>query len=470
MIVNQIFLAVALIRLAELDAGCADLAIGEVCKNRVYGMLPSSLLTAITAVTGILASLVLPPIGYLVDKSGYRRGVGVVTSIVVLGCAASNLILSVDTWFLVMMISIVSTVFYFVHLMIMYSYLPELDEDDAKLTAYNGTFLAIRSIVMIPVLPAVLGLGILYKGDVAFVEDDTGNTAGTTIEFDVALAKISQILTLTLAAMGFFNTFWNGLKPREPMKKSKGDKSSPLATARMIYRDYPSLFWFCLAVIPFSNTIMSFAGIALTFMTTFLKMGAVQVLLVIAIFTTCGVVGSKVHPFIARRINLLNDIKLNMCLWMVASLVTGVLVNSPSRKMIFIVLSSFWGFIFGWAVPSMRSLYITIIPEGQNAEFMGIYVLISSGVIWLPPLLFTILNEVGVQMNEIMALSTNVFALALFFVLMMDPYDKAVADAKQNGGGDEENGRKLLTTQVVDVVERVSTTSEDGIIEGDVQL
>ena len=51
MIVNQIFLAVALLRLGERAAGCEEIELGpgEQCMNRVYGMRPSSLLTILVS-------------------------------------------------------------------------------------------------------------------------------------------------------------------------------------------------------------------------------------------------------------------------------------------------------------------------------------------------------------------------------------------------------------------------------------
>ena len=141
------------------------------------------------------------------------------------------------------MTSIVNSVFYFMHITIMYSYLPELDDDNEKITVYNGTFLAIRALVMIPILPTVLGIGAIIYGSSGFVEDEEGNRTSTTIDFDVALARISQAISLVLAGIGFFKTFWNGLKYRPATNKRNDDKDSPLATAVRIYRDYPALFW-----------------------------------------------------------------------------------------------------------------------------------------------------------------------------------------------------------------------------------
>jgi len=427
-IVNQIFLAVALLRLAVRSAGCEDLGVGEECSNRVYGMRPGSLLTTMTAVTGILSSIVLPPIGALIDRSSYRRGAGIVTATFVVANSATNLIISENTWFIVLMLTVVGTLAYFIHLMVMYSYVPELTDDVEKLTTYNGTYIAIRTAVMAPVLPTVLGLAYLINQRGKKVEM-------RSLEFDVLLAKTSQVICLVLSSIFFFLTFWKGLKMRPPkiQEESTKNKAKIIETAKDIYTKNPSLFWYLLALIPLANTAMAFASITLTFMTAFLDMDSSFIAMTILIFTLSGIVGSKIHPLIAKKINLMNDLKINVLCWIALCVGTGLLVNNSGKRNLFIGLSVLWGMIFGWAVPSMRTVYITLIPQGQEAEYMGIYILFSGGFVWLPPLLFTILNELGIAMNEIIIIASSLFVITLILLLKVGDYEKAVENAKTLG-------------------------------------
>lgn len=425
MIVNQLFLIVALLRLAERDAGCEEVEDSGGCANRVHGMKPSSLLTTITSVTGLLASLVLPPIGALIDRSSFRRGVGMISAMILLIISGTNLIISQETWFIVLVLTVVGTLVYFIHLTVMYSYVPELTENIQRLTSYNGTYVAIRTAVMVPILPLVIGIAFLFNGNPPKFEMGS-------LEFDVMVAKISQIICLVLTSICFTMTFWRGLKSRPPKAQAIIDekKIKIHETGLAIWKENRPLFWYLIALIPLSNTTMAFASIAVTFVTSFLGMDSVQIALTILLFSFFGVVGSKVHPLIAKRINLMNDLKLNVLCWIILLVATGLVVNSSERKTLFFFATVIWGFTFGWAVPSMRTVYITLIPSGQEAEYMGIYLLFSGGFVWFPPLLFTILNEVGVAMNIIMIIFSSLFVVTLFFLFMVGDYGKAVENAK----------------------------------------
>lgn len=456
-IVNQLFLVVALLRLAERAAGCEEVEDSRGCPNRTHGMKPSSLLTTITAVTGLLASLVLPPLGALIDRSSFRRSVGMISAVILVIVSGTNLILSEDTWFIVLVLTVVGTLVYFIHLTVLYSYVPELTDDIQKLTSYNGTYIAIRTAVMVPILPLVIGLTFLFNGNPPKFEMGS-------VEFDVRLAKISQIICLVLVCISFTMTFWRGLKSRPSKTQAMIDekKIKIHETGVAIWKENRPLFWYLIALLPLSNTLMAFASIAITFVTSFLGMDGVQIALTILLFSFFGVLGSKVHPLIAKRINLMNDLKLIVTCWIALLVVTGLVVNSQERKTLFLFATVIWGFAFGWAVPSMRTVYITLIPSGQEAEYMGIYMLFSGGFVWFPPLLFTILNEVGIAMNIIVVIFSSVFVITLFFLFMVGDYEKAVENAKILSK-DEDQSEKA--TVPVDKINDASQSNEENDIE-----
>jgi hypothetical protein len=66
---------------------------------------------------------------------------------------------------------------------------------------------------------------------------------------------------------------------------------------------------------------------------------------------------------------------------------------------------------------------------------MGIYIFSGSVLAWLPPLLFTLLNEFGISMNIGLA-SLNVFFVGGFALLyMIGDYDEALILAQNENGG-----------------------------------
>ena len=74
-------------------------------------------------------------------------------------------------------------------------------------------------------------------------------------------------------------------------------------------------------------------------------------------------------------------------------------------------------------------LSVAIIPPGQSSEYMGIYLFFGAILTWLPPLIYTSLNEAGVS-QRIGVASLNIFFLiGLFSYIMMGNYRAAVEAA-----------------------------------------
>jgi hypothetical protein len=87
---------------------------------------------------------------------------------------------------------------------------------------------------------------------------------------------------------------------------------------------------------------------------------------------------------------------------------------------------------------------LLVLPPDQNAELMGIYIFFRQVLSWLPPLVFTILNERGVEQRY------GILTLTIYFVLsflsciqiLRSKPDVRIADDEQNGsnGGGGRNG------------------------------
>mmetsp|Transcript_40819 Transcript_40819/g.73583 ORF Transcript_40819/g.73583 Transcript_40819/m.73583 type:complete len:121 (+) Transcript_40819:2-364(+) len=86
-----------------------------------------------------------------------------------------------------------------------------------------------------------------------------------------------------------------------------------------------------------------------------------------------------------------------------------------------------WGICLAWLHPTHASLYCTIIPRGQESELMGIYIFSGSVLAWLPPFLFSFLNEIGASMSIGLASLNLFFAGGFIFLLMIGDYNEAVA-------------------------------------------
>ena len=89
-----------------------------------------------------------------------------------------------------------------------------------------------------------------------------------------------------------------------------------------------------------------------------------------------------------------------------------------------------WGLALGWTFPTEKTLYVTVIPRGQEAELMGTYICACQVLSWRPPLVFSMLNEAGDSMR-LGVTSLAVFMFISFLILfLVGDYEEAVAHAK----------------------------------------
>jgi MFS-type transporter involved in bile tolerance (Atg22 family) len=92
--------------------------------------------------------------------------------------------------------------------------------------------------------------------------------------------------------------------------------------------------------------------------------------------------------------------------------------------------AAIWGLSTGWVYPTEKVLYCTIIPKGQEAELMGVYICACQILSWLPPLVFTIMNESGISMR-IGLLTLNAYFLISFVILFfVGDYQAALEHAQ----------------------------------------
>ena len=87
------------------------------------------------------------------------------------------------------------------------------------------------------------------------------------------------------------------------------------------------------------------------------------------------------------------------------------------------------------------------MPKGRETQFMGIYMFFTHGLVWLPPLLFTILNEAGMAMNWILMLGLVPFALALLLLTKVGKYEDAVENVKKQAAIDDAEEELKKTAQ-----------------------
>ena len=411
------FLASAIVILATKEAGCPKK--GD-CEKSVYGLRPSSLLPVATIIVSLIIAFFMPIFGAIVDYSRYRKTVGLVTSILICLFLGLQLMISQDTWFLVYLFECAGGFFVSVHTTVTLAYLPELTEEEKEITHYISRFTLLQYIFQSFFLVLVVGISRRINA-----EPET-------------TARIAAAASLGITGL-LFTYAWIYLFRKRPALSTVPEGSNLLTsgfrkvvrTCRLIFKDYRPLFWFMLSLVTApdagSGVLIS---IAVTFMTSFLKMTPIQVGIAAVTMLLCTAIGGFFYKYLAKFFNPLHSFRLCLLSFAVSVMLTTIFTSGPEKKTLIYVFAAFWGVSWGLLIPSQRTLYCTISPRGQQTEIMGLFAFANSIIGWLPALVFTTLNENGVNMRlSVGNLSVFLF-ISFFLTFMIGSYDDAVAKVK----------------------------------------
>jgi UMF1 family MFS transporter len=226
-VVSNAFLAASLITLAKIAAGCDNL---DECDNKVYGFKPSSFITIISAISGLLAAFLLPLIGAMVDFTSRRRQVGMVTAAVMMLIQAIQIGTVQATWFPMAILQAINGFLFQALRLATFSYLPEIKRvvGEDEMPAYSSRFYV-----------WFYGDQFLYTATVFVIS--TVLNAG-----DVKTGQIGQAVNVVMS--GFFYIlafyFFTDKEPRRQLPEGSSLVSAGFkqmfSTAKGIVKYYPT--------------------------------------------------------------------------------------------------------------------------------------------------------------------------------------------------------------------------------------
>ena len=150
LVMSNIFLSSAFIYLAAEQADClvpsdesdpdSGLEVMEDCPNRVYGFKPTSLVSTIAVISGLLAAFLMPLIGAVVDFTPHRRMVGIMSAALMVAIQAVQAGTVSATWFPMAILQAIVGFIYQIQVLAVYAYLPEMARDVGEKRTRNCTF------------------------------------------------------------------------------------------------------------------------------------------------------------------------------------------------------------------------------------------------------------------------------------------------------------------------------------------
>ncbi|CAB9504547.1 Major facilitator superfamily [Seminavis robusta] len=421
---TAVFVSSELLRLAKNAAGCGGEDAnesGERCENRVYGMKPTSLLTNIMTIVGLISAFLMPLMGSVIDHTSYRRQVGRVSAALMTIFILLQMLLLPNHWFLASIMQVLVAFSYLVHLTVVYAYLPELTTSAERLSNYTAKFTAAQyssSVLFLVLMVIIL------------------SAAPNNLLERYASVDFSQSVIVCICAV-FMGYAWTFLFRKRPASQHVPEGSTPLTagfykifqTSQTIMLHHSAIKWFLISVVFTEAATYTFSTIAITYMTDQLNFTSRENGICILILLLFGVPGTRLAAW-TNRINPIRSLQACLLLWIATTTLAAIFLKDPGQQHYAYVFAIFWGLCLGWIHPTEKTLYCTIIPRGQEAELMGTYICAGQILSWMPSLVFSVMNEADISMR-IGLFSLTFYCIASFFILfLVGDYEEAVSHAR----------------------------------------
>eukprot|EP00536_Pseudo-nitzschia_multiseries_P010942 jgi/Psemu1/326233/estExt_fgenesh1_pg.C_3520006 len=393
-VLSSFFVGPALLKLASQQSidNCESMDNYEKCMMdpRIYGFKPSSLLTNMGAIASVVSVISLPLVGAAVDFTSYRRQVGMCTAFGLTLIKVLELGFGPNTWFFVACLQVLSSILFQIQKATMYAYSAELSKHPTFQSKFQSSLaLTLFASMFIYMFEVELPSRILK------------------FDGDVKTARLA-ILIAILNCMPLFALSWIYLFRDKPPASNIPMGQTVLTAGfhklhgsfREISSVYRTVRHFLVFSLAWSEAgITSLPVVSTTYMSEYLEMNSLQIGLVLLIVMIGGMPGSFIGNYFCRLYqNPVKSARLGLVVFTLNTIGAGLFLE-PSTKELMYWIGFVWGSCLGWLHPQHTTIFVTLSPKGKGAaEMMGLYLFSCQVLSFIPPLIFTVLNEIGLPM------------------------------------------------------------------------
>ena len=116
---------------------------------------------------------------------------------------------------------------------------------------------------------------------------------------------------------------------------------------------------------------------------------------------------------------------------MATNFVGFAILRGPDQQTFTYIFAVLWGLFIGWYYAADTLLFALVLPSGNESEFAGFNQYVSKIVAWLPPLVFGLMFDNGINMSYA-GMHLNVYLLlAGVCYWMMDDWQECLENAKR---------------------------------------
>jgi UMF1 family MFS transporter len=194
-------------------------------------------------------------------------------------------------------------------------------------------------------------------------------------------------------------------------------------TYRKMSSDLPGIPIFLAAISCSEAASGAFPTIATTYMSEYLEMTALEIGLALLIVLSAGIPGAWLGHLCCQGYTPVVSAQMCLVLYIVVTAAASW-VLTPQRKQLAYLFGFLWGICQGWMHPQHTTIFVTLTPPSM--EWMGVFLFACQILGFLPPLVFTILNEAGLSMQWGMASLILYFVAGFVGLVQMGDYAQAM--------------------------------------------
>jgi UMF1 family MFS transporter len=360
----------------------------------------------------------LPVIGALADYSHRKKQLLALFAYLGAGATAAMFFLKGPAYLLAGVLFLIANTAFGASVVVYNSFLPEIaapEDRDAVSSkgwaiGYLGGGLLLALNLLLYIRPRALGLDENMAVRIGLASAGVWWGVFTVIP----LARIRSRLAVRRLAHGEFAL---GVTLRQLLR-----------TLRQL-RGRPQMLTFLLAYLLYSDAIQTVIALATQFGHDELKISMGPLALAILMVQFVAFFGSLAFNWIAAVINAKRAVMLSLVIWTCVLLAMYFWVRTVGQ---YFVMAALVALVLGGSQALSRSLFSQMIPQGQEAEYFGLYGISDKGTSWLCPLLFGL----AVQFTgsyRLSSLTLAMFFLAGLAVLARVDVQRAVAEAERGG-------------------------------------
>lgn len=371
--------------------------------GRVWGLRPAAFVAQVLVLGALVSAVLMPVAGSIVDHSPYRRELGMWSLAVCWVCSFAQIAINRHTWMVFLLLQgSVAVAAYLVNVVCAMAYMAELTSDFGdEMIRINGKARVMEMVSMLAYMIVIATLDAFFFG----VKDT---------------ARVAQFVSCMVGGpLAMYS--WQLLTPRAASHKLPEGASILTAgfvkvgeTARLLRRDFPSLFTFLVAFALSEAGTGAIVGLVVIYVSQQLCLPVGPVLLLAIVATVPGALLSKRLARGGRAKEALCGI---LVVFIAAILGVALFCYSPKHANIVPVFAIILGIALGFVYPAQRNVVAMLIPGGLEGRVMGVYQFCSSSFTWVPSLLFSAIYEATGSMRPGLACVAIFHGSSLFILV-----------------------------------------------------